>query len=74
VRTGDMDRTIRYMRDQPGKAEEILAQTEKKSGRTALHFAVEGGHTTMVEYLLNKGALVDARDKLLRTPLHISCL
>tara|TARA_B110000285_G_C14728642_1_gene425446 strand:+ start:100 stop:480 length:381 start_codon:yes stop_codon:yes gene_type:complete len=41
-----------------------------------LHFAVENGHTTMVEYLLKKGGVdvVNARDKLLRTPLHISCL
>ena len=27
-----------------------------------------------MEYLLKKGARVDARDKLLRTPLHIACL
>ena len=28
----------------------------------------------MVEYLILKGAKVDARDKLLKTPLHIACL
>jgi len=28
----------------------------------------------MVEYLLNKGAKVDARDKGLKTPLHLACL
>jgi ankyrin repeat protein len=28
----------------------------------------------MVEYLLNKKAAVDARDKLLRTPLHLAAL
>jgi ankyrin repeat protein len=28
----------------------------------------------MVEFLLNKGAKVDSRDKLLRTPLHLACL
>ena len=28
----------------------------------------------MVEFLLNKGAKVDGRDKLLRTPLHLACL
>jgi ankyrin repeat protein len=27
----------------------------------------------MVEFLLNKGAKVDARDRLLRTPLHNAC-
>jgi len=28
----------------------------------------------VVEYLLKKGARVDARDKLLRTPLHMACV
>ena len=28
----------------------------------------------MVEYLINKGAKVDARDKQLKTPIHIACL
>lgn len=27
----------------------------------------------MCEFLLHKGARVDARDKLLRTPLHLAC-
>jgi ankyrin repeat protein len=27
----------------------------------------------MVEFLLHKGSRVDARDKLLRTPLHLAC-
>ena len=27
----------------------------------------------MCEFLLNKGAKIDARDKLLRTPLHLAC-
>ena len=33
------------MRDQKGKAEDILTQVDKKSGRTALHYAVEEGKT-----------------------------
>lgn len=28
----------------------------------------------MVEFLINKGAKVDSRDKGLRTPLHLACL
>ena len=62
------------MREQDGKHEVILQQTDRKSGRTSLHYDVDIVHTQMVEYLLNKGAAVDARDKLLRTPLHLSCL
>ena len=39
-----------------------------------MHFAVEGCHPQLTEYLINKGAKVDARDKMLKTPLHIACL
>ena len=28
----------------------------------------------MLEFLLNKCAKVDSRDRLLRTPLHVACL
>lgn len=28
----------------------------------------------MVEFLINKGAKIDTRDKGLRTPLHLACL
>jgi len=42
--------------------------------KTGLHYAVENGHTALVEYLINKGAHVDCRDKTLRTPLHLACL
>ena len=40
--------------------------------RTALQFAAESGHKTMVELLLDRGAAVDARDKFGRTALHFA--
>jgi cytohesin len=37
---------------------------------TALHFAVYGNRKAMVEYLLRKGANVEARNGSGQTPLH----
>ena len=33
--------------------------------KSGLHHAVDNDHITLVQYLLNKGAKIDARDKLL---------
>jgi ankyrin repeat protein len=52
--------------------DEVLDAVEKTSKKTALHFASEEGHALMVSFLLNKGARVDSRDKLLRIPLHLA--
>lgn len=42
-------------------------------GRTALHFAAEGGSASTVKNLLNSGYVVDAPDKWGNTPLHLGC-
>ena len=39
-----------------------------------MHYAVEECHPQLVEFLINKGAKVDARDKMLKTPIQIACL
>lgn len=41
-----------------------------KSGQTALHRAVERGRVKIVKSLISAGALVNATDKDLNTPLH----
>lgn len=51
----------------------MLDAAERTSKKSALHVAAAEGHTQMCEFLLGKGARVDARDKLLRTPLHLAC-
>jgi len=42
-------------------------------GRTALHFAAEGGSASTVQNLLNSGYVVDTPDAWGNTPLHLGC-
>ena len=41
-------------------------------GGTALHYAVENGHTEIVKLLLDAGADKDVMDFLVETPLHLA--
>ena len=38
--------------------------------QTPLHFAAENGHLSVVEYLVNQKADMNAKDKYNWTPLH----
>uniref|UniRef100_A0A674IKV8 Uncharacterized protein n=1 Tax=Terrapene triunguis TaxID=2587831 RepID=A0A674IKV8_9SAUR len=40
------------------------------SNETLLHIAAANGHVAIIEYLINKGAKLDVKDKKGRTPLH----
>ncbi len=55
---------------------ESMEQTDK-SGRTALHLAVENGHTDMVQVMLDKGIdvnlTVDGPREAGMTALHLAC-
>lgn len=52
----------------------IINEVDSTHRKSGLHFAVEECHPHLVEFLLLKNAKVDARDKMLKTPLHIACL
>ena len=43
-------------------------------GRTALHWAADRGHLTVVELLLDRGASVDSKDGEGQTALHYATL
>lgn len=73
-KTGDIDRVVKFFRSQNVSVQEILDTNDTTQGKSGLHYATETGQTQMVEYLLNKGSKVDTRDRMLRTPLHLSCL
>jgi len=42
------------------------------NGRTALHYAAEGGHTSIAQRLVNAGANIDAEAGNGETPLHLA--
>ena len=42
-------------------------------GDTALHVACQNIHLQIVQYLIEKGSNIEAKDKNDETPLHIAC-
>lgn len=54
---------------------ELAVEIDEKglSEFTALHCAVSEGHVAVAEYLVSKGANVNAVTSELRTPLHLAC-
>lgn len=71
VQIGDIEKVLRYLRTHD--TDKVLAAVEKTSKKSALHFASKFGFEKLVEFFINKGANLDARDKLLKTPLHYAC-
>lgn len=66
VRKGDLDKIIEYMRKYK---DEVLDAVDSKK-RTGLHAAAENGQSVVVDVMINAKFNLNARDKLLRTPLH----
>ena len=66
IKKGEVDKIIEYMRKY--KEEALDAVDPKK--RTGLHAAAEHGQNTVVDVMINAKFSLNARDKLLRTPLH----
>ena len=71
VAGGDVENVFQYLRK--NDISKVLASVEAKSKRSPLHVACKHGHCALVEYFLERGADVDARDRLLKTPLHYAC-
>lgn len=71
VALGDIEKVFMYLRK--NDMANVISSVEQKSKRSPLHIATKHGHLHLVEFLLNKGANIEARDKLLKTPLHYAC-
>uniref|UniRef100_A0A8C8SU28 Ankyrin repeat protein n=1 Tax=Pelusios castaneus TaxID=367368 RepID=A0A8C8SU28_9SAUR len=54
--------------------EKVLKENDinavNSSNETLLHIAAANGHVAIIEYLINKGAKLEVKDKKGRTPLH----
>lgn len=71
VATGEVEKVSKYLRTHD--SERVLKAVEKGSKKSCLHIAAKFGLDTMIEFCLNRGVAVDARDKLLKTPLMYAC-
>lgn len=66
ARNGNLDKVKELLRNEP----ELVNAGGGKNKETPLFKAVESGNPALVEFLLSKGADVNARDKAGDTPLH----
>ena len=72
VERGDVQKVTEFLRQNAQYLNEIinLVDNNKKS---LLHVAAKVGNVNMLLFLLSKKFDVHARDKFLRTPLHLAC-
>jgi ankyrin repeat protein/L-ascorbate metabolism protein UlaG (beta-lactamase superfamily) len=64
IQQGDLTKTQSLIAKNP-----TLLNAKTEEGRTPLHVAVMGGHKELMEFLIQKGANIDALDAEGRTPL-----
>ncbi|XP_049616795.1 myotrophin [Syngnathus scovelli] len=69
LKTGDLEEVQSML-----KTLEDVNRTLEEGGRKPLHLACDFGQTSIVEFLLSKGADVNATDKHGLTPLIYACL
>jgi len=55
-------------------APDCVTASPSNDGSSVLHSAAAGGVAACCELLLSAGANISARDRILRTPLHIACV
>jgi ankyrin repeat protein/L-ascorbate metabolism protein UlaG (beta-lactamase superfamily) len=65
-RTGEIEDVRRLLDESPS----LLNRPDLTNGCSPLHHAAFGGQADVVEELLGRGAIVDARDRSGSTPLH----
>ena len=70
---GNIAGIVEMLRKHRGHEQQLLEEVDKIYLKTGLHYAVEEDQEQTVKYLLERGAKIDARDKQLRTPIHIAC-
>jgi len=54
------------------EGEDVNARAQSRQEKTLLHEAVDSGHKELVQYLLDKGADINAKERQGWTPLHMA--
>lgn len=67
--TAVMNEDLEEVKARVMMGDQVNARDKGREGMTPLHAAVEAGNIEIVQYLLDRGAKVNARDRLKRTPL-----
>lgn len=62
---GDLERVKALVNEDPG-----LINTPGGNGKAPLHWAAQGGHVEIVDFLIERGAVVDIQNVADETPLH----
>jgi ankyrin repeat protein len=70
ARAGDLDGVKRAVEKSPG----VINKSDSSQQYTALHWAVNYGKEPVVNYLLEKGAKLDATSNYGYTPLHLAAM
>jgi ankyrin repeat protein len=73
VEVGDKLATLKILQQCVNK-QYVSINCSNSDGWTPLHLAASEGHAGLVEILIEYGAIIDARAKTFRTPLHIACI
>ncbi|KAJ6812316.1 acyl-CoA-binding domain-containing protein 1-like [Iris pallida] len=68
AREGEADKLLKYIEDS------VSVNTRDSEGRTPLHWAVDRGHFSVADMLLQRNADVNAKDNEGQTPLHYAAV
>jgi ankyrin repeat protein len=66
---GDLDKFKKLFAEDPNAL--TIVDNNKD---TALHLAAMKGHVSIIKFLLEQGANIDAKDKFGATPLHLAAI
>lgn len=74
ARNGNLEGLKRQLEKQPDLVHKTDSYSARGSegGKTLLHYAAEGGHAAVAEFLLSRGADPDAFNEYTATPLHLA--
>lgn len=71
---GDQISALQVLKDSDNESNQMSVNCTNSDGWAPLHVSASEGHSKLIEILIHYGAIIDARTKNFRTPLHIACI